>query len=93
MVKFKALQSAIELDSKNLKPQNDALDDALESKLIMLLKENPNLTQKEMIERISVSRATVQRLIKKLVIENKVERIGGKRYAIGGLMNNVCDGK
>ena len=60
MVKFKALQSAIELDSKNLKPQNDALDDALESKLIMLLKENPNLTQKEMIERISVSRATVQ---------------------------------
>ena len=46
-----------------------------------------------MIERISVSRATVQRLIKKLVIENKVERIGGKRYAIGGLMNNVCDGK
>ncbi|MEY8265585.1 helix-turn-helix domain-containing protein [Lachnospiraceae bacterium 64-25] len=80
MVKFKALQSAIELDSKNLKPQNDALDDALESKLIMLLKENPNLTQKEMIERISVSRATVQRLIKKLIIENKVERIGGKRY-------------
>ena len=61
-----------------------------------LLKENRkklNLTQKEMIERISVSRATVQRLIKKLVIENKVERIGGKRYAIGGLMNNVCDGK
>ncbi len=73
MAKFKALQSAIELYSKNLKPQNDALDDALddalESKLLMLLKEYPNLTQKEMGERISVSRATVQRLVKKLVVE------------------------
>lgn len=80
MVKFKALQSAKVSDSKNPKPQDDALDDALESKLMMLLKENPYLTQKEMFVRLSVSRATVQRLVKKLVDVKKLERIGGKRY-------------
>ncbi len=80
MVKFKALQSAKVLAPKNPKPQNDALNDALENKLMMLLKENPYLTQKEMTERIPVSRATVQRLVKKLVDEKKLYRIGGKRY-------------
>ncbi len=84
MVKFKAPQSAKTSDSKNLKPQNDALDDALddalENKLMMLLKENPYLTQKDISERISVSRATVQRHVKKLIIEKKLERVGGRRY-------------
>ncbi len=80
MVKFKALQSVKVPDYKNPKPQNDALNDALENKMMMLLKENPYLTQKDMSEKISVSRATVQRLIKKLVIEKKIERMGGKRY-------------
>ncbi len=80
MVKFKALQSVKVPDYKNPKPQNDALNDALENKMMMLLKENPYLTQKDMSEKISVSRATVQRLVKKLVIEKKIERMGGKRY-------------
>ncbi len=84
MVKFKAPQSAKTSDSKNLKPQNDALDDALddalENKLMMLLKENPYLTQKDISERIFVSRATVQRHVKKLVIEKRLERVGGRRY-------------
>ncbi|MBD5553986.1 MAG: winged helix-turn-helix transcriptional regulator [Roseburia sp.] len=76
MVKFIALQSAKVPDFVNPKPQNDAL----ENRLLKLLKENPYLTQKEMFERLSVSRATVQRLIKKLVNEKKLRRMGGKRY-------------
>ena len=80
MVKFKALQSAKALNLKASKPQGDALNDALGDKLMMLLKNNPYLTQKEMVEILSVSRATVQRLIKKLDDERKLERVGGKRY-------------
>ena len=41
---------------------------------------SPYLTQKEMVEILSVSRATVQRLIKRLDDERKLERVGGKRY-------------
>lgn len=80
MVKFKALQGIKASDFKAPKPQNDALGDALEDKLMMLLKENPHLTQKEMVEKLSVSRATIQRLIKKLGDEKRLERVGGKRY-------------
>ena len=80
MVKFKALQSAKISSPKDSKHQSDALNDALGDKLMMLLKENPYLTQKEMLEKLSVSRATVQRLIKKLIDEKKLERVGGKRY-------------
>lgn len=80
MVKFRALESAKVLDLKKPKPQNDALDDALENKLMMLLTENPYLTQKEMFVKLFVSRATVQRLVKKLVDEKRLERVGGKRY-------------
>lgn len=80
MVKFKALQSAQISNLIDSKHQSDALNDALGDKLMMLLKENPYLTQKEMLEKLSVSRATVQRLIKKLIDEKKLERVGGKRY-------------
>ncbi|MCM1158635.1 MAG: putative DNA binding domain-containing protein [Bacteroidales bacterium] len=80
MVKFKALQGIKASDFKEPKPQSDALGDALEDKLMMLLKEKPHLTQKEMVEKLSVSRATIQRLIKKLDDEKKLERVGGKRY-------------
>ena len=80
-----ALQSANASVPKNSKPQNpkrqnDALNDALENKLMMLLKDNPYLKQNELAGKLSVSRATVQRLIKKIVDENKIERKGGKRY-------------
>lgn len=47
---------------------------------MMLLKKNPYLTQKEMVEELSVSRATVQRLIKRFIEEKKLGRMGGKRY-------------
>ena len=84
MVKFKALQSAKVPEPKISKLQNEALNgalhEALEKKLLMLLKDNPYLTQKEMLEKLSVSRTTIQRLVKKLVNENILARKGGKRF-------------
>lgn len=77
MVKFTALQSAKVAESK---ASNEALGEALEMKLLKLLKEKPKLKQKEVAELLNVSRATVQRTTEKLENANRLERKGGKRY-------------
>ena len=77
MVKFKALQSA---KVPNFKASNEALDEALEMRLLNLIKEQPRLTQKEMVVMLNTSRATVQRLMKELENAQRIERKGGKRY-------------
>ena len=64
----------------NSKASNEALDEALEMRLLNLLKEQPELTQKEMVVRLNTSRATVQRLMKELENAQRIERKGGKRY-------------
>ena len=55
-------------DSKTPKHQNEALkealDDALEVKLLAAIKKQPAITQQELVRELSVSRATVQRLFK-----------------------------
>ena len=77
MVKFKALQSA---KVPYFKASNEALDEALEMRLLNLIKEQPRLTQKEMVVMLNTSRATVQRLMKELENAQRIERKGGKRY-------------
>ena len=64
----------------NSKASNEALDEALETRLLNLLKEQPELTQKEMIVMLDASRATLQRLMKELENTQRIERKGGKRY-------------
>ena len=64
----------------NSKASNEALDEALEMRLLNLLKEQPELTQKEMIVMLDTSRATLQRLMKELENAQRIERKGGKRY-------------
>ena len=64
----------------NTKASNEALDEALEMRLLNLLKEQPKLTQKEMIVMLDTSRATLQRLMKELENTQRIERRGGKRY-------------
>ena len=76
MVKFTALQSAKVPDSKAPKPQ----DDALENRMLIVLKENPKIKQMDLVAELNTSRATVQRLMKELVDSGKIERKGGKRY-------------
>ncbi len=64
----------------NSKASNEALSDALEMRLLNLLKEQPEVTQKEMVVMLNTSRATVQRLMKELETDQRIERKGGKRY-------------
>ena len=80
MVKFNALQSAKVSNSKDSKHQNEALAEALEKKLMRVLKDNPHITQGDIVKMLDTSRATVQRMTKTLVEQGKIERIGGKRY-------------
>ena len=82
-------------ESKNIKavkPQNDALeealDDALENKMIVKMKDNPRITQKELAEQLEVSRATIQRMIKSLSDKGALGREGGKRYGYWVIHNN-----
>ena len=67
-------------DSNVPKHQNEALDEALEIKIVMLMKTNAKIKQTEIAEELKVSRATVQRAIQVLVDKQAIERVGGKRY-------------
>jgi ATP-dependent DNA helicase RecG len=81
MVKFNALRSAKVPNSKaSNEALDEALDEALEMRLLKLLKEQPKLTQKEIVVELNISRATVQRLMKLLETSQRIERKGGKRY-------------
>ena len=62
------------------KHQNEALDDTLETKIMMLMKANSKIKQTEIAEELKVSRATVQRTIQVLADTQAIERVGGKRY-------------
>jgi ATP-dependent DNA helicase RecG len=80
MVKFNALQSAKIPDSKAPKHQNEALGETLETKLIVIIENNPYIKQVDLIKELNISRATVQRIIKKMTDAGTLSRIGGKRY-------------
>lgn len=80
MVKFAALPSAKVSDSNASKPHDDALNDALEKRLLIVLKENPQIKQTDLVAILDSSRATVQRMMKALSASGKIERKGGKRY-------------
>lgn len=59
--------------------ENEALSDN-EKLLLSLLTQNPALTQKGVTETTGLSRATVQRTIKKLADMGRLERSGSKKY-------------
>lgn len=64
------------------KHQPDVLDDVLESKLLELLKENGHTRQQDIVDKLGVSIASVQRIMRKLANEGTIERKGGKRFGI-----------
>ena len=84
MVKFAALASAIVRDSKVPKHQSTAdfgaLDDALVLKIIAILREEPNISQDAIGERLGTTRCVIQKKIKLLKEVGRIERVGGKRY-------------
>ena len=71
------------------KAQNKAQNKAQKSQmtdreyLLLLLKENPSLTQVELSEMMDKSRRTVQMLMKELLDEGAIERIGSKKKVHG----------
>ena len=64
--------------------ENDTLasenDEALETKLLALIREDPHLTQQQLAERLNVSVITVKRLMTHLQEHAQIKRVGSKRY-------------
>lgn len=83
-VKFTAAKVELSQSSKNPKPQNEALDDALnealKNRIIAEIKSDPNVKQEDLIKKLNVSRASVQRAMKILQANSRIQRVGGKRF-------------
>lgn len=77
---FTVIMPNLNYGEASSKASNEALDEALEMRLWNLLKEKPEITQKEMVVMLNTSRATLQRLMKELENSQRIERKGGKRY-------------
>ena len=74
---FKALSNEA-LNRAGSEAINEALTDN-QKMLLDMLRNDPTITQKEIIERVSLSRSTVQRMIKELSELGRLERIGSKK--------------
>ena len=68
-------------DKAQNKAQNKAQKNQMTDReyILLLLKENPSLTQVELSEMMDKSRRTVQMLMKELLDEGVIERIGSKK--------------
>ena len=69
-------------DSNIPKHQKEALHEALETKIVMLMKANSKIKQTEIAKELKVSRATVQRAIQVLVDKYKCFWVGEKAYKL-----------
>ena len=90
-VYFKALESA--LFDEDLMYQNEALNEALndetDRQIVLLIKNNPKISQKGIINKLGISRATVQRKMEELKTANIIERIGSKKTGHWVVKNNT----
>ena len=65
-----------------LKNRNEVLNEVLgetEQQIMKVLMKNPKAGQKEIAKSADVSVSTIQRAMKKLIADNRIERINGKR--------------
>ena len=65
--------------TKAPKPQGEALEEALEN-ILKLIIENPTITQMEIMDKMGISRTSVQRIMNRLTTSGVLVREGGKRY-------------
>lgn len=80
MFRSNNVEFTVTLPNLNFKAsENEALSDN-EKLLLSLFTQNPALTQKGVTETTGLSRATVQRTIKKLADMGHLERSGSKKY-------------
>lgn len=75
-IRFKALESALIDQPKVPKDQNDTLADAI----IMLIKGDPQITQRKLADAVKVSVPSIKRTMKILSDSGRIVRKGGKRY-------------
>ncbi len=77
------VEFTVKLPNLNFKASsNEALNEALtdnQKMMLDILSNIPTITQKEIIERTSLSRSTVQRAIKELTEKGRLERAGSKK--------------
>lgn len=80
LFRFNNVEFTVTLPNLNFKAsENEALSDN-EKLLLSLFAQNTALTQKGVTETTGLSRATVQRTIKKLADMGCLERSGSKKY-------------
>lgn len=72
MVKFIALNT--------LKHQNDVLGDVLENQIISEIRQNNKIKQQDLAKHLGISLPSIQRSMKNLVVQGRIERKGGKRF-------------
>lgn len=73
--------AAVSISDKHvLKPDSKAENTALKMKIVEYLKNQPTATQKELQEAFNETRTHIQKTVKELVGEGKIERKGGKRF-------------
>ena len=79
-----ALKSALINQPKVPKHQstgdNGALESAMVLRIIEILKEEPDISQEVLADRLGSTRRIIQKHINVLKEEGRIERIGGKRY-------------
>ena len=59
---------------------DDVLEDVFEIKMVGILKSDSTKKQKIIAEELGISVATVQRIMKRLAEQGKIERKVGKRF-------------
>ena len=79
-VHFKALKSALVAHPKSPNRHNVGLDVSIAGKILELILDNPTATMAEMVERLGVTKRTVEREVKQLRKTGRIERIGSKRF-------------
>lgn len=77
MLKLAAVSIA---DKHVLKLDSKAENTALKMKIVEYLQNQPTATQKELQKALNETRTHIQKIVKELVGEGKIERKGGKRF-------------
>lgn len=73
--------AAVSISDKHvLKLDSKAENTALKMKIVEYLQNQPTATQKELQEVFNETRTHIQKIVKELVDEGKIERKGGKRF-------------
>ena len=74
------------------KCQNDTLECSLEELAILkLLKKNPGMNQKNLVERTGKSLSTIKRMMDLLQQKNYIRRTNGKRYGTWEVLVDISE--